>query len=85
MRTIFGWIAGGSLGLLLNYPLYLLFGEKYPKEPTTFVFFAAGAFLGLRVADKLGPRGFRPLGLAAGILLTGILVLLLLVLISNRS
>lgn len=67
--TIFGWVAGGSLGLLVNYGLFLAFGEQYPTTPTTFVTFLAGAFAGMHLADRLGPRGFRPLGIAAGVLL----------------
>ncbi len=69
MTTVFGWVAGGSLGLLVNYALFLHFGEGYPTTPTTFVTFLAGAFGGMYVADRLGVRGFRPLGIAAGVLL----------------
>ncbi len=69
MTTIFGWVAGGSLGLLVNYGLFLAIGEGYPTAPTTFVTFLAGAFAGMRLADHLGVRGFRPLGVAAGVLL----------------
>ena len=69
MTTVFGWVAGGSLGLLVNYGLFLHFGEGYPTTPTTFVTFLAGAFAGMHLADRLGVRGFRPLGIAAGVLL----------------
>ncbi|MBX7191508.1 MAG: hypothetical protein K1X94_05600 [Sandaracinaceae bacterium] len=69
MTTIFGWVAGGSLGLLVNYALFLAIGESYPTTPTTFVTFLAGAFGGMHLADRLGVRGFRPLGIAAGVLL----------------
>ena len=69
MTTVFGWVAGGSLGLLVNYGLFLFFGEGYPTTPTTFVTFLAGAFAGMHLADRLGVRGFRPLGIAAGVLL----------------
>lgn len=69
LTTIFGWIAGGSLGLLVNYGLFLGFGDAYPVAPTTFVTFLAGAFGGMGLADRLGDRGFRPLGIAAGVLL----------------
>jgi peptidoglycan/LPS O-acetylase OafA/YrhL len=69
MTTVFGWVAGGSLGLLVNYGLFLSYGEGYPTTPTTFVTFLAGAFAGMHLADRLGPRGFRPLGIAAGVLL----------------
>lgn len=69
MTTVFGWVAGGSLGLLVNYALFLAVGEGYPTTPTTFVTFLAGAFGGMHLADRLGARGFRPLGIAAGVLL----------------
>lgn len=69
MTTVFGWVAGGSLGLLVNYALFLFFGEGYPTTPTTFVTFLLGAFGGMHLADRLGLRGFRPLGIAAGVLL----------------
>ncbi len=68
LTTIFGWLAGGALGLLLDYALYLHYGEALPIGPTTFVTFLVGAFGGMLLADRLGPRGFRPLGLAAGAL-----------------
>lgn len=66
---MFGWIAGGSAGLLVNYGLFVAFGEGYPTAPTTFATFLAGAFGGMALADRLGERGFRPLGIAAGLLL----------------
>ncbi len=69
MTTVFGWVAGGSLGLLVNYGIFLAVGEGYPTAPTTFVTFLAGAFAGMALADRLGARGFRPLGIAAGVLL----------------
>lgn len=77
MTTVFGWVAGGSLGLLANYPMVLTFGESYPKGPTAFVAFVAGAFGGMALADRLGVRGFRPLGIAAGVLLAFLSVLLI--------
>lgn len=68
LTTIFGWIAGGALGVLANYGLFVALGEGYDTTWTTFIFFVAGAFGGMYAADKLGPRGFKPLGIAAGIL-----------------
>lgn len=82
LTTAFGWIAGGSLGLLLNYALYYAIGESYPTVPTTFVTFLAGAFGGMHLADRLGARGFRPLGIAAGVLLAVFVVLVVAVLMS---
>ncbi len=68
LSTVFGWLAGGALGLLVNYALFMLVGEGYETTWTTFVLFLAGAFGGMWVADRLGPRGFKPLGIAAGLL-----------------
>ncbi len=82
LTTVFGWIAGGSLGLLANYGLYAAVGDAYPTVPTTFALFLIGAFGGMHVADRLGDRGFKPLGIAAGILLALFLALVLAVLMS---
>lgn len=79
-QTAFGWIAGGSLGVLVSYGLFLLVGEAYPKEPAIVVLFALGAYGGMRLSDHLGPRGFKPLGIAAGILASLFIVLALLLL-----
>jgi len=69
LTTIFGWVAGGALGVLLNFVAYVSWGESYPVTWTTFALFLAGAFGGMHLADRLGPeRGFRPLGIAAGVL-----------------
>lgn len=75
LATVFGWVAGASLAMLLNYALFFEFGEAYPTVPTTFAAVVIGAFVGMAVADKLGPRGVRPLGIAAGVLL-GLVALL---------
>ena len=82
LTTAFGWIAGGSLGLLVNYAAFLGVGEGYPVVPTTFVTFVLGAFGGMAIADRLGARGFRPLGIAAGVLLALFLALVVAVLMS---
>lgn len=86
LATVFGWIAGGSLGLLLNYVLFLIVsdeaGQGYPTVPTTFVLFVLGAFGGMAIADRGGEKAFRPLGIAAGILLTLFLALVAAVLMS---
>lgn len=82
LTTVFGWVAGGSLGLLLNYALYYAIGEGYPTVPTTFALFLVGAFGGMALADRLGARGFRPLGIAAGVLLALFLALVVAVMMS---
>jgi hypothetical protein len=79
MRTVFGWVAGGSLGLLTSYAAFLALGERYPKEPATFVLFALGAYAGMTLSDRLGPRRFGALGIAAGTLLALVLALAALV------
>lgn len=86
LTTIFGWVAGGSLGILLNFALYLSVGEGYPVTLTTFGLFLGGAFGGMFVADRLGPtRGFRPLGIAAGVLLALFVGVVLTVLFSGST
>lgn len=85
LTTAFGWIAGGSLGLLANYTLFLAVGEGYPTVPTTFVTFVLGAFGGMALADRMGARGFRPLGIAAGVLLALCLALVIAVLMSPSA
>ncbi|MEM9196207.1 MAG: hypothetical protein AAGF12_43995 [Myxococcota bacterium] len=69
LATFFGWLGGGSLGLVANYGIFLAYGPDYPVTPTTFVAVVAGCFLGMAVSDRLGERALRPLGLGAGILL----------------
>ncbi len=89
LTTVFGWIAGGSLGLLLNYAIFLLVsdeaGQGYPTVPTTFTLFLLGAFGGMAVADRGGEKVLRPLGIAAGILLSLFLALVAAVLMSPPS
>ena len=84
VQTMLAGAAGGSLGFLINYGLYLVFGENYPKEPTTFALFAAGAFVGMAVSDSFGGRAFRAIAWSASVLLTLTLMLVVLVLASPR-
>ena len=69
MGTVFGWIAGGSLGLVVSYAISLAWGPGYPLIPGTFALFVAGCFGGMWASDRLGDRAFRVLGIAAGVLL----------------
>ena len=85
LATVFGWLAGGTLGLLTNYGLLMAFGEGYPTTYTTFGLFLAGAFGGMWLADRLGPEGFRPLGIAAGVLLALLVGLVLAVFMAPGS
>jgi hypothetical protein len=75
MTTVFGWLGGGALGLLTNFGFLLAYGEGYPTTVTTFALFIAGAFGGMAVADRLGVRAFKGLGIAAGALIAAVLVL----------
>lgn len=68
LSTVFGWLAGGSLGVLINFGIWQLVGEGYPVTYTTFAFFIPGAFGGMALADRWGPKAFKPLGLLAGVL-----------------
>jgi hypothetical protein len=84
--TVFGWLAGGSLGLLTNYGLFLAVGSSWPVVPTTFVLFVVGCFAGMWVADRLGhQRGFKILGVTAGILMALAVSLVVAVLMSQPS
>jgi hypothetical protein len=85
LTTAFGWIAGGALGLLANYAIFLAVGPHYPTVPTTFVTFLVGAFGGMALGDRLGLKGFRPLGIAAGVLLALFVVLVAAVLMSPEQ
>jgi hypothetical protein len=69
LATVFGWLAGGTLGLLANYGLFVAIGEGYPTTYTTFGLFLMGAFGGMALADRLGAKGFKVLAVAAGVLL----------------
>jgi hypothetical protein len=69
LTTAFGWVAGGAAGLLVNYVIFRIVGAGYPTTITTFAFFLLGAFGGMALSDRLGPRAFTPLGIAAGVLL----------------
>jgi hypothetical protein len=84
MQTSFGWVAGGSFGMLTSYVLFVTIGARYPRELGTFLLFVAGAFAGMYVADRSGPKGFRPLGIAAGVLLALVTVLGVLVVYGGR-
>lgn len=85
MATVFGWVAGGALGLLVSYVLFLVAGSGYPVVLATFVLFVGGAFGGMWLADRLGARGFRPLGIAAGILFALAVTLVLAVAMSPSA
>jgi peptidoglycan/LPS O-acetylase OafA/YrhL len=82
LTTVFGWLSGGALGLSINYLIFLAVGSSYPTTYTTFAFFLAGAFGGMALGDRLGERGFKPLGIAAGVLLALFVVLVLAVVLS---
>ena len=77
-------LAGGSLGLLANYGLFLAIGEGWPVVPTTFALVVVGFFGGMWLADRLGEeRGYRLLGIAAGVLLAAAVTLVLAVLLTT--
>lgn len=77
LTAAFGWLAGGALALLANFGVYRAVGEGYPVTVTTFVFFVGGAFGGSWLADRLGVRAFKPLGILAGLLLAVFIALVL--------
>lgn len=80
--VVLGWIAGGGLALLVNFVAFHLVGEGYPVAPTSFVLFVLGAFGGMHLADRLGDRALRVLGIATGALF-GLALLIVVVLASG--
>lgn len=69
LGTILGWLAGALALLLANFFAYQAYGDGYPVEPTSFVAVVVGAFGGMAVADRLGARAPKILGLLVGFLL----------------
>ena len=67
--TILGWVAGALALLIINFFAYDWVGAHYPVEPTSFAAVVVGAFAGMTIADRLGSRATRVLGLAVGLLL----------------
>ena len=76
--TGLGWVSGGVTALMLNYVIFYFWGEGYPVQPTSFVAFLLGAFGGMALADRLGEKGFRAMGVATGVVLALALSLALL-------
>ncbi|MBX3246809.1 MAG: hypothetical protein KF901_06490 [Myxococcales bacterium] len=77
--TVLGWLVGGGAAVLLNFVLFQIFGEGYPVAPTSFGLFVAGAFGGMWLADRLGARAVRVLGIATGVLLGLALVVVVMI------
>ena len=69
LAAILGGVVGGGLGVLLNYFLFYAIGSGYPIGPTTFALFAAGAFGGMALSDRLGKKALRVMGIGAGVLM----------------
>lgn len=69
IATALGWFVGGGLALLLNYFAFVAVGPDYPAAPTSFVAFVLGAFGGMWVADRLGSKALKTLGISAGLLI----------------
>ena len=85
LSTVFGWVAGASLGVLASYVAFLVWGPDYPATLATFVLFVAGAFGGMALGDRLGERGFRLLGIVAGVLLALALTVMVTVALGGRT
>lgn len=66
--VVFGWVAGGAAGVLINTALEVALGASWPEAWGIFGLFVVGAFGGMRLAKTLGSRAFRVLGIAAGLL-----------------
>jgi len=59
MTTVFGWVGGGSLGLLVKYGLFLAGREGHPPPPTPVRPFPAGSLDGMTPREPLQTAG-RP-------------------------
>lgn len=69
LGIVLGWIAGALALLLVNFFAFHGYGEGYPVEPTSFAAVVIGAFGGMALAERLGPRAPKLLGLTVGLLL----------------
>ncbi|MBO6936148.1 MAG: hypothetical protein JJ863_14295 [Deltaproteobacteria bacterium] len=69
LGTVLGWLAGALALLLVNFFAYHSYGDGYPVEPTSFGAVVVGAFGGMAIADRLGARAPKILGLTVGLLL----------------
>jgi len=69
LGTVLGWVAGALALLLANFFVYHGYGDGYPVEPTSFAAVVIGAFGGMALADRLGARAPKVLGLLVGLLL----------------
>lgn len=69
LGTVLGWFAGALALLLVNFFAFHAYGEGYPVEPTSFAAVVVGAFGGMALADRLGPKAPKVLGLLVGFLL----------------
>jgi len=80
LGIVLGWVAGALALLLANFFAYHGYGEGYPVEPTSFAAVVVGAFGGMALAERLGSRAPRVLGLMVGLLLAAATVTAFLVL-----
>ncbi len=69
LGTVLGWLAGALALLLANFFAFHAYGDGYPVEPTSFAAVVVGAFGGMALADRLGARAPKILGLVVGVLL----------------
>jgi len=69
LGVVLGWVAGALALLLLNFFAYHRYGDGYPVEPTSFGAVVVGAFGGMAIADRLGARAPKVLGMVVGLLL----------------
>lgn len=78
LAAVLGGCVGGGLAILCNYFIYAAVGAAYPAGLTSFVLFALGAFGGMALADRLGKKALKVMGIAAGILISLTLLTVLL-------
>ncbi len=78
LATVLGGGSGGIAALILNFVAFHFSGEAYPVQPTSFVAFIGGAFVGMAIADRLGDQAFRIMGITTGLVAAAALTVALL-------
>jgi len=64
-----GWINGMLIAIILDFTLYSLLGDAYPKGPATVVLVAGCALGGAKLSERLGEKSVRPMAIGLGVLI----------------
>ncbi len=76
LGTVLGWISGSGTGLLLSFIAYHSI-DGMPVGPVVFGALVAGAFGGMALADRLGERAIRVLGIWTGCIAAAALLIVM--------